>query len=51
MYHDLKAGKRLEIDAMNGAIVTRAHEKNISVPLNETITDLIKMKEKLSLLK
>ncbi|MBM4140806.1 MAG: 2-dehydropantoate 2-reductase, partial [Nitrospira sp.] len=36
---------------MNGAIVTLAHEKNISVPLNETITDLIKMKEKLSLLK
>jgi len=48
MYYDMKAGKRLEIDALNGAIVKLAHDKGISVPVNETITALIKAKEKLS---
>ena len=47
MYHDLKAKKKLEIDALNGAIVKLAKEKNIKVPVNETITNLIKAKEKL----
>jgi 2-dehydropantoate 2-reductase len=45
MYYDVKAGKRLEIDALNGAIVMLAQEKNVSVPVNETITLLIKAKE------
>jgi 2-dehydropantoate 2-reductase len=45
MYYDLNAGKRLEIDALNGAIVLLAQEKNIPVPVNETITNLIKTKE------
>jgi len=48
MYYDVKAGKRLEIDALNGAIVRLAHEKGISVPVNETITLLIKSKEKIA---
>jgi 2-dehydropantoate 2-reductase len=48
MYHDLKAGKRLEIDALNGAIVRLAGEKGVPVPINETIVCLIKAKEKLS---
>jgi 2-dehydropantoate 2-reductase len=47
MYHDLKSKKRLEIDALNGAIVNLAKEKNMEVPVNETITNLIKAKEKL----
>lgn len=47
MYHDLKAGKKLEIDALNGAIVKLAKEKNLEVPVNKTITNLIKTKEKL----
>ncbi len=47
MYYDVKAGKRLEIDALNGAIVRLAHEKGISVPVNETITALIKAKEEI----
>ena len=38
----------LEIDAMNGAIVRLAHQKGISVPVNETITLLIKAKEALA---
>lgn len=45
MYYDVQAGKRLEIDALNGAIVKLAHEKAIKVPVNETITGLIKIKE------
>jgi len=45
MYYDMKAGKRLEIDALNGAIVKLAQEKGVTVPVNETITQLIKMKE------
>ena len=48
MYYDVKAGKRLEIDALNGAIVKLAAERGIPVPVNETITLLIKAKEKLA---
>lgn len=48
MYYDVKAGKRLEIDALNGAIVRLAHEKGISVPVNETIAALVKAKEKIA---
>jgi 2-dehydropantoate 2-reductase len=51
MYYDVKAGKRLEIEALNGAIVRLAREMNISVPVNETITLLIKAKEALASLK
>jgi 2-dehydropantoate 2-reductase len=48
MYYDVKAGKRLEIDALNGAIVRRAREKGIPVPANELVTGLIKAKEALA---
>jgi 2-dehydropantoate 2-reductase len=47
MYYDVKAGKRLEIDALNGAIVRLAKAKGITVPVNETITKLIKARESL----
>ncbi len=45
MYYDIKAGKRTEIDALNGAIVKLAKERKLQVPVNETITRLIKFKE------
>jgi 2-dehydropantoate 2-reductase len=45
MYYDLKSGKRLEIDALNGAIVKLGREKGIPVPVNETISSLIRAKE------
>jgi 2-dehydropantoate 2-reductase len=45
----LKAGKRLEIDALNGAIVKLGSERGVPVPVNETITRIIKAKEAMSL--
>lgn len=47
MLQDLKKGKKTEIDALNGAVVKMAHENLISVPVNETLTALIKAKETL----
>ena len=47
MYYDIKMGKRTEIDALNGAIIKLAQKKNLKVPVNETITCMVKAKEKL----
>lgn len=49
MYYDLKSKKRTEIDALNGAVVKLAEEKGIYLPVNDTITKMIKRKEKLNL--
>lgn len=49
MYYDVKAGKRTEIDALNGAIVRLANGKGIAVPVNETITRIISAKEEFAL--
>ncbi len=51
MYYDVKGGKRVEIDALNGAVVRLARGKGIAVPVNETITAIIKSKEALALRK
>ena len=48
MYYDMKAGKRFEIDALNGAVVRLADKKGLAVPVNETVTRLIKAKESMS---
>ncbi|MCX8033975.1 MAG: ketopantoate reductase family protein [Thermodesulfovibrio sp.] len=48
MYYDIKQGKKTEIDSLNGAIVTLAKKLNISVPVNETITNIIKVMENLT---
>lgn len=48
MYYDVKAGKRLEIDALNGAIVRIAGERGIAVPVNQIIAGIIKAKEALA---
>lgn len=45
MYYDIKSGKKTEIDALNGAIVKLAKKVKTNVPVNETITRLIKSKE------
>jgi 2-dehydropantoate 2-reductase len=49
MYYDIQKGKKTEIDALNGAIVQMGKETGISTPVNETITKLIKVKEKLKI--
>jgi 2-dehydropantoate 2-reductase len=37
MLQDLKKGKRLEIDALNGAIVRLGRELDLSNPANEKV--------------
>ncbi len=49
MYWDIKNGKRVEIDALNGAIVKLGREVGIPTPVNETITNLVKAKEILNI--
>ena len=46
MYYDLKAGKKTEIDALNFAIVILGNKKNVTCPVNEVLSNLIKSKEK-----
>lgn len=41
MLQDLAAGKRTEIDALNGAIVRLAAEKGLAAPVNETLTRIV----------
>lgn len=42
---DIRAGKRTEIDALNGAIVALGHQHNIPVPINATILSMVKFLE------
>ncbi len=45
MGQDIDRCNLTEIDAINGYIVSRAEELNISVPVNQTLTNLIKVME------
>jgi len=42
MYDDWKAGRRTEIDHLNGYIVQRAKARGLPVPVNETMLALVK---------
>jgi 2-dehydropantoate 2-reductase len=42
---DLQAGKRTEIDALNGAIVELGKKHGVAVPANETVYHMIKFME------
>lgn len=44
MLRDLESNSQTEIDALNGAIVDRAVEHDISVPVNRTLTDAVKLR-------
>lgn len=46
MLRDLERGRRTEIDALNGAIVSLANEKGLSAPVNQTIINLLKTRER-----
>lgn len=45
MLHDVEAGRRTEIDALNGFVATRGAELSVDVPLNTLLAGLVKMKE------
>lgn len=45
MAHDLMAGRRSEVDVINGAIPGAAHEVGLSAPYNEVVTALVKVME------
>jgi 2-dehydropantoate 2-reductase len=45
MLQDVLKNRKTEIDFMNGAIVREGEKLNISTPVNQVITDLIKAVE------
>ena len=42
MLQDFEAGRRTEIDVVNGAVVQAAEEKGVAVPINRALVQLIK---------
>jgi len=46
MLQDLQAGKRTEVDALNGAIAELGKQHGIKTPLNDAVTSLIKRRER-----
>jgi len=45
MLQDLTLGRLTEIDSLNGYLVNKARSLNIDIPLNRTLTRLIKLRE------
>jgi 2-dehydropantoate 2-reductase len=43
MLRDVQAGSRTEIGALNGAIVDRAKAHDLPVPVNQTLTDAVRL--------
>ncbi|MEE6211446.1 2-dehydropantoate 2-reductase [Salarchaeum sp. III] len=43
MRQDLERGRKTEIDALNGEIVARGRDHGIETPVNETLTDLVRL--------
>ena len=48
MYQDISAGKKTEIDFINGAVVEKGNLHNIDTPVNRTIVNMIKFRELLN---
>ena len=42
MYHDLAAGRRMEVEWLNGSVVRLGREQNIDTPLNFAIYAALK---------
>lgn len=51
MREDLRQGRKTEIDALNGAIVRIGEELKIGCPTNQFLTQLVKAKEQMSIMK
>lgn len=45
MLQDVKAGRRTEVDAINGAIVLAAEDKGLAAPVTRTLWHLVKLEE------
>lgn len=43
MRQDVEAGKRTEIEALNGALARRADDLGVAAPVNETLADLVRL--------
>lgn len=48
MLYDVKRGRRTEIDSLNGAIARLGEELGLQTPVNRTLTQLIKARERIS---
>jgi 2-dehydropantoate 2-reductase len=46
MLQDLERGRRTEVDAINGAVWRRGEQRGIATPVNETLTRLIRIRER-----
>ncbi len=51
MLQDLKAGKKTEIEALNGAVVALGEKHGVPTPVNNMLTNLIRFKEQNSNIK
>ena len=47
MLQDFEAGRRTEVDVINGAVVKAADEEGIDVPINRALLRLVKAWESL----
>jgi 2-dehydropantoate 2-reductase len=45
MHQDIRAGKRTEIQSINGAVARLGREHGLAAPVNETLTRLVKIIE------
>ena len=45
MLQDVKAGRRTEVDAINGAIALAAEAKGLAAPVTRTLWHLVKLEE------
>ena len=41
-FEDIAAGRRTEVDAIGGYVLERAREHGLEVPVNETMTRLLR---------
>jgi 2-dehydropantoate 2-reductase len=46
MYQDVRAGRRTEVDAINGYVVERADENDLDVPVNRALAALLRTWER-----